>query len=44
VSFFIGIWALDADLILAVLLTFALDALHAPRGTDRTTPGDYVEE
>jgi SSS family solute:Na+ symporter len=43
VTCFIGIWALAADLIVAVLLTYAFDAARVPRGTDRTLPTDYVE-
>jgi len=43
ISMFIGIWALAADLLVAVLVTFALDAVRVSRGIDRTTPDDYVE-
>jgi SSS family solute:Na+ symporter len=43
VSCFIAVWALAADLIVAVALTFAFDALKIPRGADRTSPDDYVE-
>jgi solute:Na+ symporter, SSS family len=43
VSLFIGMWALAADLIVAVLVTVALDALKVRRGADRTVPDDYVE-
>ena len=43
VSVFIGIWALLADLAVAVVGTFAFDAVKTPRGTDRTQPSDYVE-
>ncbi len=43
ISCFIGVWALAADLIVVVVLTFAFDALKVPRGVDRTTPEDYVE-
>ena len=43
VSCFIGIWALAADLIAVVVLTFVLDALHVARGVDHTTPEDYEE-
>lgn len=43
VSLFIGIWALAVDLIVAIAVTLALDGLGVPRGTDRTSPDDYVE-
>ena len=43
VSCFIGIWAVAADLLVVVVLTFVLDALKISRGTDRTTPEDYEE-
>ena len=43
VAAFIGIWALAADLVVAVALTFVLDAVRVPRGTDRTQPSDYEE-
>jgi solute:Na+ symporter, SSS family len=43
VAAFIGIWALTADLVVAVLLTFALDAARVPRGIDQTSPADYIE-
>jgi SSS family solute:Na+ symporter len=43
VSCFIGVWALAADLIVAVLATFALDAARVGRGLDLTSPADYVE-
>lgn len=42
-SCFIGVWALAADLIVAVLTTFVLDALRVERGLDLTSPADYVE-
>jgi SSS family solute:Na+ symporter len=44
VSCFIGVWALAADLIVAVAMTFVLDAANVPRGVDRTSPSDYTEE
>jgi SSS family solute:Na+ symporter len=43
VSCFIAVWALAADLIVAAALTFAFDGLKIPRGTDRTSPDDFVE-
>lgn len=43
VSCFIGVWALAADLVVAVALTYVFDAVRVPRGVDRTTPDDYVE-
>jgi SSS family solute:Na+ symporter len=43
VSSYIGIWALAADLLVAVLGTFALDAMRVARGLDLTSPTDYVE-
>jgi solute:Na+ symporter, SSS family len=38
-----AIWAFLANLIVAVVGTVILRAMHAPEGTDETVPEDYVE-
>jgi SSS family solute:Na+ symporter len=38
-----AIWAFLLNLIVAVVGTVILRALHAPEGTDETVPEDYVE-
>ena len=43
VTMFIGIWALAADLIVAVALTPLFGVLTVSRGADLTSPDDYVE-
>ena len=36
-----ALWALIVNLAVAIVASFALDAAHAPRGTDVTQPEDY---
>jgi SSS family solute:Na+ symporter len=44
VTAYVGLWALLANVVMSVGLTFAFDALRIGRGTDRTTPRDYEED
>jgi SSS family solute:Na+ symporter len=43
ISAYEAVWAFILNLIVAVLGTVLLRALHAPEGTDDTVPEDYVE-
>jgi SSS family solute:Na+ symporter len=43
ISGFAALYAFMANLLVAVILTFFLDALKIKRGADKTTPADYLE-
>lgn len=40
---YIGLYALAINVIVSVICTYVFNGLHAARGTDRTSPGDYEE-
>jgi solute:Na+ symporter, SSS family len=43
ITAYIGLWALAANIIAAIALTWIFDALRVSRGVDKTQPADYEE-